>query len=71
MPPLSAVPIPLLGWLTPKPDPQFEAKYAEVCAVYLDAPAAAREDVRSLSVDEMTGVQALERGAPRLDYAAE
>ena len=51
------------GWLTPEPDPQFESKCAEVCAVYLDAPAAAQQDVRTVSVDEMTGVQALERAA--------
>jgi transposase len=54
------------GWLTPNPDPQFEGKCAEVCAVYLEAPAAAREDVRTISIDEMTGVQALERAAPDL-----
>lgn len=54
------------GWLTPKPDPEFENKCADVCAVYRDATAAAGEDVRTVSVDEMTGVQALERAAPDL-----
>jgi len=54
------------GWLTPKPDPEFESKCADVCAVYNDATAAAGEDVRTVSVDEMTGVQALERAAPDL-----
>ena len=54
------------GWLTPKPDPEFENKCADVCAVYHDATAAAGEDVRTVSVDEMTGVQALERAAPDL-----
>jgi hypothetical protein len=54
------------GWLTPKPDPEFESKCAEVCALYQEAPAAAQQDVRTVSVDEMTGVQALERAAPDL-----
>ena len=54
------------GWLTPKPDPEFESKCVEVCALYHDAPAAAQQDVRTVSVDEMTGVQALERAAPDL-----
>ena len=54
------------GWLTPKPDPEFECKCAEVCALYHEAPAAAQQDVRTVSVDEMTGVQALERAAPDL-----
>jgi transposase len=54
------------GWLTPKPDPEFESKCAEVCAFYHEAPAAAQQDVRTVSVDELTGVQALERAAPDL-----
>jgi len=53
-------------WLTPKPDPDFEAKSAGVCAAYLEAPAAAEKGVRTVSIDEMTGVQALERAAPSL-----
>ncbi len=48
-------------WLTPKPDPQFERKCAEICAVYQTAGAAG---VRTVSVDEMCGIQALERIAP-------
>ena len=51
-------------WLTPKPDPDFEAKSAGVCAAYLEAPAAAEKGVRTVSIDEMTGIQALERTAP-------
>ena len=54
------------GWLTAKPDPQFESKCADVCAIYEDAPAAAEQDVRTVSIDEMTGVQAKERIAPDL-----
>jgi transposase len=53
------------GWLTAKPDPEFDTKCADVCKVYKDA-AAAPQDVRTMSVDEMTGVQALERAAPDL-----
>jgi len=53
------------GWLTPKPDPEFDTKCADVCTIYHDASAAA-QDVRTVSVDEMTGVQALERAAPDL-----
>ena len=54
------------GWLTPKPDPEFESKCADVCTLYHDATAASQEDVRTVSIDEMTGVQALERIAPDL-----
>ncbi len=54
------------GWLTPKPDPEFDTKCADVCTVYHEAPAAAQQDIRTVSVDEMTGVQALERAAPDL-----
>ena len=53
-------------WLTPKPDPDFEAKSAGVCAAYLEAPAAAAKGVRTVSIDEMTGIQALERAAASL-----
>lgn len=48
-------------WLTPKPDPQFHSKCAEICAVYQSAGAAG---VRTVSIDEMCGIQALERIAP-------
>jgi transposase len=54
------------GWLTPKPDPEFETKCADICTVYHDAPAAVTQDIRTVSIDEMTGVQALERAAPDL-----
>ena len=53
------------NWLTPKPDPEFEQKCADVCTVYHDA-AATQQDVRTVSADEMTGVPALERTAPDL-----
>jgi transposase len=54
------------GWLTRKPDPGFDSKCADVCTVYHDARVAPQQDVRTVSVDEMTGVQALERAAPDL-----
>ena len=47
--------------LTPKPDPEFDAKCADICTVYQAAPAAAEQDVHTVSIDEMTGIQALER----------
>ena len=56
-------------WLTPEPDPQFEAKVAAINALYQDAPALAARGERVLSTDELTGVQALERKHPNLPLA--
>jgi hypothetical protein len=57
-------------WLTPPAaDPQFDAKIADVCALYHDAPALATRGERSVSTDELTGVQALERKYPGLPLA--
>src|SRR5476649_2336065 len=53
-------------WLTPKPDPDFDTKCADICAVYQAASTAAERDVQTVSIDEMTGIQALERAAPSL-----
>ena len=53
-------------WLTPKPDPEFDTKCADICAVYQAAPNAAEQGVQTVSIDEMTGIQALERAAPSL-----
>src|SRR5271166_4323539 len=53
-------------WLTPKPDPEFDTKCADVCAVYQAAPNAAEQGVQTVSIDEMTGIQALQRAAPSL-----
>ena len=52
-------------WLTPKPDPAFDAKCADICAVY-KAAAIPDDSHRTISIDEMTGIQALERIAPGL-----
>jgi hypothetical protein len=52
-------------WLTPKPDPAFDTKCAGICATY-KAAAGADDTHRTVSIDEMTGIQALERIAPGL-----
>ena len=54
------------AWLTPAPDPAFQAKCADICEVYHAAATAALAGVRTVSLDEMTGIQALERSAPSL-----
>jgi transposase len=54
-------------WLnTKEKDPAvFEEQVKTVCQTYLEAPQQAAEDgTRTVSVDEMTGLQALERAAP-------
>ena len=44
-------------------------KVADVCTLYRDAPALAERGERSVSTDELTGVQALERKHPGLPLA--
>ncbi len=56
-------------WLTPGEEEQFEEKATDVCTVYREAPARAERGERSVSTDEMTGVQALERKHPGLPLA--
>src|SRR5688572_21686488 len=57
-------------WLTPPAaDPQFDAKVADVCTLYREAPALAERGERCVSTDELTGVQALERKHPGLPLA--
>ena len=59
-------------WLTPaasESEADREEKIADVCAVYHEAPARAARGERTVSTDEMTGVQALERAAPGLPLA--
>ncbi len=54
-------------WLnTTEKDPQVFRRQAEaVCATYLEAPALAKDhETHTVSTDEMTGIQALERNAP-------
>lgn len=47
-------------------DAQRDEKIRDGCEVYADAPARARDGVRTISTDELTGVQALQRKAPDL-----
>jgi len=53
-------------YLTPEPDPQSGEKIADINAVYQSAQARAERGEATLSTDEMTGVQALERKHPDL-----
>ncbi len=54
------------GWLTAKHDPRFDEKCHDICETYRLAPARAARGVETVSIDEMTGIQALERAAPTL-----
>ena len=56
-------------WLTPPADAQFDAKVADLCALYRDAPTLTAQQEQVVSTDELTGVQALERKAPGLPLA--
>jgi transposase len=53
-------------WLnTTEKDPrQFQAQVENVCRTYLEAPAKATAGTHTVSVDEATSLQALERNAP-------
>lgn len=51
-------------WLNSKPDPHKDEKTRDVCAVYAQAAEAQQRWEVTCSVDEMTGIQALERVAP-------
>jgi DDE superfamily endonuclease len=55
--------------LTPPADPQKEASIGEICQVYRQAPELAKQGERTMSTDELTGVQALERKHPGLPLA--
>jgi transposase len=48
------------------PDVQRAAKIVEGCEVYASAPQRAKQGERTISLDELTGVQALERKHPEL-----
>jgi hypothetical protein len=52
-------------WLTPKRDPAFDSKCADICEVH-EAAGGADGTHRMVSTDEMTGIQALECIAPGL-----
>lgn len=53
-------------WLTPSNDVDFAPKVADVCTTYREAPARAAAGERTVSTDELTGVQALQRKHPSL-----
>jgi hypothetical protein len=55
--------------LTPPADPQKEETIGAICQVYRQAPELAKEGERTMSTDELTGVQALERKHPGLPLA--
>lgn len=56
-------------WLTPEIDETFELKVADVNQIYQEAQERTKQGERIESIDEMTGVQALERKHPDLPLA--
>lgn len=53
-------------WLHPPADPDFADKVKAICHVYEQAAARAEQGELTFSVDEMTGIQALEQTMPDL-----
>ena len=53
-------------WLTPAYEADFDAKVGDLNTLYKQAPELAQQGQRVESLDEMTGVQALERKHPDL-----
>ena len=53
-------------WLTPAYEADFDDKVADINGVYEQAPERVKQGQRTECVDEMTGVQALERKHPGL-----
>jgi hypothetical protein len=53
-------------WLTEVADKRREEKIVEGCQVYAHAAERAQQRERTISIDELTGVQALERKHPDL-----
>ncbi len=56
-------------WLTPPDDPQREETIKTVCTLYEQASYLVEQGERTISTDELTGVQALERKHPGLPLA--
>jgi DDE superfamily endonuclease len=50
----------------PADDERFDATVRDICSIYRAAPALAAQGERTMSTDELTGVQALERKHPGL-----
>ena len=55
--------------MTPPAEPQKDVIIGAICQVYREAKAVATEGERTMSTDELTGVQALERKHPGLPLA--
>ena len=55
--------------MTPADDAAFDAKVQDICTLYRTAPTRAEHGERTVSTDELTGVQALERKHPTLPMA--
>jgi transposase len=55
--------------LTPANDAAFDTKVQDICTTYRTAPERAAHGERTVSTDELTGVQALERKYPGLPMA--
>jgi hypothetical protein len=53
-------------WLTPAYEADFDDKVTDINEIYKQAPERAKQGQRTESIDEMTGVQALERKHPDL-----
>jgi hypothetical protein len=56
-------------WLTPPADAHREETVKAICTLYEEAPHLAEQGEQTISTDEMTGVQALERKHPGLPLA--
>src|SRR5438105_4681962 len=56
-------------WLTPPPDPERAEQVTAICTVYAEAMERAEQGEVTVSTDELTGVQALERKHPGLPLA--
>jgi transposase len=52
------------GWLNTEKDAVFDEKCQDLCDAYAQAPARAKAAEVTISIDEMSGIQALERLAP-------
>jgi hypothetical protein len=57
-------------WLTPAYEDDFHEKVTDINQAYKQAPELAKQGERTESLDEMTGVQALERKHPGLPMSA-
>ncbi len=56
-------------WLTPPQEPERDEQVKAICIVYQEATARAEQGEVTVSTDELTGVQALERKYPGLPLA--